>query len=160
MPEQKNKPAPPRGLKRLFWRAPIWIYRLGLGGLFKERMLLLHHIGRNSGLARQNVLEIVDYDRQKGIYTVASGFGHAADWYKNLLQQPEASITVGRTEYTVTAQPLSPEESGQAMAAYAKRHPKAAKSLMSICGYKVDESEEAYFNFGRDAIPFVILMSR
>lgn len=160
MPEQKSRPAPPRGMKRLFWRAPIWIFRLCLGGLMKNRMLLLHHTGRISGQARQNVLEIVDHDHQKGIYTVASGFGPTADWYKNLLQQPEASITVGRIEYPVTAQPLSPEASGNALVAYAKQHPKAARSLMSICGYEMSGSDEEYFIIGRDNIPFVLLMPR
>ena len=34
------------------------------------------------------------------------------------------------------------------MVQYAQRHPKAAKNLMSICGYKVDGSDEDYFHHG------------
>jgi deazaflavin-dependent oxidoreductase (nitroreductase family) len=160
MPEQVGKAEPPQGMWRLVWRAPIWIYRLGLGGVIKNRMLLLHHVGRISGEPRENVLEIVDQDRETGSFTVASGFGKKSDWYKNIVKQPQASITVGRQEIAVTARPLAPDESGRAMVNYAKRHPKAAKNLMSICGYKVDGSDEDYFITGRDMVPFVLLEPR
>ena len=33
-------PAPPRGLKAIPWRMPIWIYRLGLGGLMGKLIYL------------------------------------------------------------------------------------------------------------------------
>ena len=160
MPEQVGKAEPPQGLSRLLWRAPIWIYRLGLGGVMKKRMLLLHHVGRISGEPRENVLEIVDQDSETGSFTVASGFGKKSDWYKNIVKQPDVSITVGREEIAVTARPLAPDESGRAMVNYAKRHPKAAKNLMSICGYKVDGSDEDYFIMGRDIVPFVLLEPR
>ena len=160
MPEKVGKAEPPRGLSRLLWRAPIWIYRLGLGGVIKKRMLLLHHVGRVSGEPRENVLEIVDQDSETGSFTVASGFGKKSDWYKNIVKQPDVSITVGREEIAVLARPLAPDDSGQAMVKYAKRHPKAAKNLMSICGYKVDGSDEDYFIMGRDFVPFVLLKPR
>ena len=160
MPEKTGNVEPPRGVSRLFWRAPIWIYRLGLGGLIKKRMLLLHHVGRISGNQRQNVLEIVEHDEVIGTYTVASGFGKKSDWYKNILKQPDVSITVGRANIAVTARPLAPDDSGQAMLQYAKRHPKAARNLMSICGYKVDGGEADYFIMGHDYVLFVLLEQR
>lgn len=160
MPEKVGKAEPPKGLSRLLWRAPIWIYRLGLGGLIKKRMLLLHHTGRKSGLPRQNVLEIVDHDQVTGTYYVASGFGKKSDWYKNIVKQPDVTITVGRVETPVMAVPLPPEESGQALVDYAHRNPTAAKTLMKICGYKVDGSDEDYFIMGRDIVPFIALKPR
>ena len=160
MPEQVGRAKPPQGISRLLWRAPIWIYRLGLGGLMRERMLLLHHIGRISGQQRENVLEIVDHNEENGSFTVASGFGKKSDWYKNIINHPDVSITVGRTEIPVTAQPLPPDQSGQAMVNYAKRHPTAAKNLMSVCGYRVDGSAEDYFVMGRDHVPLVLLRPR
>jgi hypothetical protein len=51
---------PPRTrLQRALARAPIWFYRLGLGGLLGHRFVLLTHTGRNSGRPRQVVLEVV-----------------------------------------------------------------------------------------------------
>ena len=47
---------PPRTrLRRALFRAPIWLYRLGLGGLLGGRFLLLTHTGRTSGRPRQVV---------------------------------------------------------------------------------------------------------
>jgi len=160
MPQKVGKAEPPKGFSRLLWRAPIWIYRLGLGGLIKSRMLLLQHTGRNSGLPRENVLEIVDYDEATDTYTIASGFGKKADWYRNIIKQPEVTIVVGREEIVVTAVPLAPDDSGQDMVKYAGRNPNAAKNLARICGYKVDGSEEDYFVLGRDIIPFIALQPR
>lgn len=151
---------PPSGFSRLFWRAPTWIYRLGLGGLVKSRMLLLHHKGRKSGVARENVLEIVNYDKEADTYYVAAGFGRKSDWFQNILKDPQVSIVVGRKEKLVTAEPLPADESGRAMVEYAHRNPRAAKSLMHLCGYEVDGSDQDYFELGEDAIPFVALKPR
>ena len=101
---------PPRGFIRLLWRAPIWIYRTGFGWLMGNRYLLVNHIGRKSGLPRQAVLEVVDYDIDSGTYTIASGFGAKSDWYQNLLKTPETTIQVGQKKLAVTAVPLLPEE--------------------------------------------------
>lgn len=40
-PVKTGKGEPPKGFLCLLWRAPIWIYRRGLGGLISGRMLLL-----------------------------------------------------------------------------------------------------------------------
>jgi hypothetical protein len=62
MPQKTGNADPPRGVSRLLWRAPIWFYRLRLGWLFRNRMLLLHHVGRTSGLPRETMLEVADYE--------------------------------------------------------------------------------------------------
>lgn len=126
MPEKVGKAEPPKGFSRLLWRAPIWMYRLGLGGLMGGRFLLLNHTGRVSGQPRQNVLEVVDHDEAANTYTVAAGFGKESDWYKNILKTPEVTIQVGSWEMAMTAVPLEPEDSGQAMVEYAHRNPRAA----------------------------------
>ncbi len=53
---------PPSGVSRALFRAPIYLYRLGLGWLFGKRILLLNHIGRVSGKQRQVILEVVEHD--------------------------------------------------------------------------------------------------
>ena len=58
MPQQIGHPKPPRGLKRLFLRAPIWCYRLELGWIPGKRFLLLTHTGRKSGLEALLVLHL------------------------------------------------------------------------------------------------------
>ena len=157
MPEQSTQRHPPRGFQRLLWRAPIWLYKLHLGALLGKRFLLLTHTGRKSGLPRQAVIEIDDYDADANTYLVASGFGPKADWYRNILKTPEVTIQVGNKKMAARAEALSPEESGEAMVQYARKYPKAAKNLSKMIGLEVDGSEEGYRAAAREHVPFVRL---
>ncbi len=154
-PSQKTQP--PRGFKRLLWRASIWFYRVGLGGLMGGKFLLLNHTGRKSGQPRQAVLEIDDYDPATNTYLVASGFGRQSDWYQNILAMPDVSIQVGRKQMAAVAKPLSPEESGEAMVQYARKNPKAARNLTKLLGFEVDGPAEEYRTIAEVNIPFVEL---
>lgn len=148
----------PHGLSRWFFRFPILLYRWGLGWLMGGRFLLLNHIGRKSGLPRQTVLEVVKHDKATDTYYVAVGFGPKTDWYRNLLKTPQATIQVKRRKLEVTADPLTPEASGEAMVDYARRHPIAARNLSRLLGYDVRENtEEEYRRVGRELVQFVAL---
>ena len=72
MPEKVGKGEPPKGFNRLMFRAPIWLYRLGLGWMLGKRFLLLNHTGRESGLPRQTVLEVVDYNKTSNTYYIGT----------------------------------------------------------------------------------------
>lgn len=158
MTESKQIRQRPSGLSRLFFRLPIWFYRLGLGWLLGGRFLLLNHIGRKSGQQRQTVLEVVNHDKETDTYYVAVGFGPKTDWYRNLLQTPQATIQVKNRKLSVTADPLTPEASGEAMVDYARRHPTAARSLSRLLGYDVQAAtEEEYRRVGKELVQFVAL---
>jgi deazaflavin-dependent oxidoreductase (nitroreductase family) len=158
MHEKRPLLSPPHGLSRWLFRLPIWLYRLGLGWLLGGRFLLLNHIGRKSGLPRQTVLEVVKYDKVSDTYYVAVGFGPETDWYRNLLQTPQASIQVKHRQLAVTADPLSAEQSGEAMVDYARRHPTAARNLSRLRGYNMQQgTEEDYRRVGRELVQFVAL---
>lgn len=156
---KQSEREPVAGLKRFFFRAPIFLYRIGLGGLLGKRFLLLNHIGRKSGKQRQTVLEVVHHNKPTDTFYIASGFGKKSDWYLNILENPEVDMQVGWRKLLVTAVPLTPEESGQAMVDYARRHPTAAKNLGKVIGYNVS-TEEEYRTVGRESIPFIALKSR
>lgn len=150
----------PRGLLRLLFRLPVWFYRLRLGWLFGERFLLIHHVGRKTGRHYRTVVEIARHDPTVGLYVVASGYGPRADWYRNLRHTPDVTIQVGRRRLNARAELLSPEESGEEMVDYARRHPLAARTLTKMIGYQVDGSEAGYRQLGRSRIPFVALHTR
>jgi len=118
---------------------------------------LLTHTGRKTGLPRQAVVEIDDYDPQTNTYLIASGFGKKADWYQNISKTPEVTIQVGNKKMSAVAELLSPEESGEAMVQYARKHPVAARNLAKVLGLEVDGSEESYRAAARDHVPFVRL---
>ncbi len=57
------------------FRLPSQLYRIGLGGIFRGRILVLNHIGRVTGKRSQAVLEVVRHD-DDGSYLIASGWSH------------------------------------------------------------------------------------
>jgi len=157
---KKTTPAlQPTGWKKYLWRAPIIMYRWGLGPLLGNRFLLLNHVGRKSGMIRQAVLEIDAYDAREKVYLIASGFGKKSDWYRNLHKTPEASIQVGSKKMRVRAELLSSQRSGQEMMRYAREHPQAAQNLARIMGLQLDAPDdlEAWRTVGEQYVPFVAL---
>jgi deazaflavin-dependent oxidoreductase (nitroreductase family) len=148
----------PRGILRLGLRLPIFMYRLGLGGIFGKRFLLLEHTGRKSGRKYQTVIEVVRYDKSTGAYYVASGWGELADWYLNLKTNPGAMIMVGRQMLCVQSQFLTEEESAWELIDYAKRYPLAFKELSYlITGKHLNPTVEACRQFAR-SVPIVRLL--
>lgn len=149
-----DRPVPPKGLGRTLARLPVHLYRMRLGRLMGGRFLLLEHVGRKSGRPRQVVLEVIEHSEDG--YTVCSGFGARADWYRNVLAHPDVTIQVGGRRLDVTAHPLAPAEGGEIMARYAPRHPKAAARLVRLMGFIVDGTADDYRRVGRE-LPFVRL---
>ncbi|MFE4461369.1 nitroreductase family deazaflavin-dependent oxidoreductase [Nocardia tengchongensis] len=106
-------------------RAPITVYRIGLGFVFGTRLLMLEHIGRRSGRPRYVVLEVVDHPRSDQ-YIVVSGFGTRAQWYRNIIANPTVRISIGiRRSTPATATAMTRAESALALDRYIERHPKA-----------------------------------
>ncbi|KAB1139047.1 nitroreductase family deazaflavin-dependent oxidoreductase [Streptomyces luteolifulvus] len=151
-----RRPALPTGWRRLAARLPILLFRTGLGFLFGKRLLLLHHVGRISGLDRLVALEVVSHDPDDANWIIASGFGPKANWYQNLSEQPKTLIQFGNRPHAVTAHFLTPDEGAEIMAGYARRHPRTARRLCAYLGLPVDGGEASYRDAGR-AIPFVRL---
>jgi deazaflavin-dependent oxidoreductase (nitroreductase family) len=110
-------------------RAPIWLYRAGLGFLLGRRLLMLEHVGRTTGARRYVVLEVVDHP-DSSTFVVVSGFGESAQWYRNVLAHPGVRVSCGRhRSIPATAVPMTEEESAEALAAYQVRHPRAWQQL-------------------------------
>ncbi|WP_225729338.1 MULTISPECIES: nitroreductase family deazaflavin-dependent oxidoreductase [unclassified Nocardia] len=110
-------------------RAPIGIYRAGMGFVFGRRMLMLEHLGRRSGKRRYVVLEVVDRPAP-GEYIIVSGFGAGAQWYRNILAHPGVRVWVGfRRAASATATPMSEPDSIAALEYYSQRHPRMWKHL-------------------------------
>ena len=148
--EKIKETHPPRGIARLAFRAPIWLYRLGLGGLLGKRFLRLIHTGRKSGLARQTVLEVIQREENTNTYFVASGYGEKSDWCRNITKNPCVTIQVGSKSWVATASRLTREESEALMVAYGQRVPFALVSnLAQLMGYRIRDKEEDYRALGR-----------
>jgi deazaflavin-dependent oxidoreductase (nitroreductase family) len=149
MPEKISEPQLPRGLARLAFRTPIWLYRLHLGWLLGQRFLHLTHTGRKSGLPRQVVLEVVDHDPQSNVYYVSSGWGKKSDWYQNIQKTPRVRLQVGAKSWAAQADVLDPEAAEQIILNYGRKHPALLGELARVMGYKLDGSEDDMRALGR-----------
>jgi deazaflavin-dependent oxidoreductase (nitroreductase family) len=147
-------PDPPRGVKAIPWRLPIWFYRLGLGGMLGKRFLLLNHVGRKTGQPRQAVLEVIRSFPSEDRYLVVSGFGKHSHWYQNIKQEPRVTIQVGNKRLKVIAEELDPAAAGEMMLDYATNNPGAIKALSRMLGYEIEPTPAGYRSFG-EGIPVI-----
>ena len=146
-----------RGVPRWIWRAPIWLYRSGLGWLLGHRFLLLVHTGRKTGMSHQTVLEVVRYEAVSRRCVVVSGFGERASWYRNLRVRPRARICLAGRWLDVVARPLSAQDTAAELRAYAHDHPLAARVMARLLGLRLDSLESAPLD-ALPAIPAVELL--
>lgn len=117
-----------RRIPRLLARSPIPLYRIGLGFLFGHRMTMLEHIGRTSGQPRYVVVEVLDHDDSG--FTVVSGYGPMAQWYRNVRHNPHVCVWTGlRRAILATAQLIPAEDVARQLEQYRNDHPRAAVAL-------------------------------
>jgi deazaflavin-dependent oxidoreductase (nitroreductase family) len=131
-------------LLRTRWlvRAPVLLYRGGLGFVFGSRLLMLEHVGRVSGRRRYVVLETVDHP-DTATFVVVSGFGTRAQWYRNVLAHPQVRVTSGlRRRVRATAVPLDEHEVAATLDRYAAGHPRAWRRLRGLLEAALDAPVE------------------
>lgn len=147
----------PTGLLKHILHSPVWLFRARLGFLFGKRFVMLEHTGRRSGKLRQTPLEVVRRDGDS--YTLCSGTGASADWYRNIRSNPAAALWVGSRRFEVDQRFLNDSEAATAFATYEAAHPKAADRLTDLMGVSHDGTHA-----GREAmvakIPMVELRLR
>ncbi|NMD54485.1 MULTISPECIES: nitroreductase family deazaflavin-dependent oxidoreductase [Tsukamurella] len=117
-------------------RAPIWLFRHGLGPVLGPRMVMIQHTGRKSGEPRFVVLEVVDRPDPDTVI-VCSGFGETSQWYRNLRAQPECRVTVGRRERAAHADLLGGADSAAVLDRYRAAHPAAWERLRGAIEHAV-----------------------
>ncbi len=103
-------------------------YRRGIGPT--RTVLLLTTIGRKSGLSRVTPLQFEDVD---GAYYVASARGRDADWFKNVLANPDVHVRVRKREFDATAEPVTdPARIADFIELRLRRHPVMIRLIMYI----------------------------
>lgn len=90
---------PSSHLLRQAFKAPIFLWRMGLGFLIGKIFMILTTTGRKSTQPRHTAIEFHEYKGRKYVY---SGYGEKADWYKNILADPRVTIqTASGTEHVI-----------------------------------------------------------
>ncbi len=153
---------PGRVLRAVF-RAPVWLYDHGLGGLLGSRFLCLTHVGRRSGRRYRTVLEVIGHDRSSAEYLVIAGFGTKADWYRNIQATPAVEVLVGRHRFPPEYRVLPETEAVAAIADYERRNrwirPVLVSLLTKLLGWRYDGSDTARHRLVRQ-LPIVALGPR
>jgi deazaflavin-dependent oxidoreductase (nitroreductase family) len=117
-------------------RAPLLLYRAGLGAVLGSRMLMLEHVGRRSGATRQVVLEVVGRPGP-GRYVVVSGFGDRAQWFRNVRAEPRVRVSVARhRSVPATAREVDPADARRILDGYVE----ANRGLWSWFGPVVERT--------------------
>lgn len=91
---------------RMMLRAPVGLWRLGLGPLAGRVWMVVTTTGRSSGLPRHTVV----YPHVIGGRTYLwCPYGGRAQWYRNLVAEPVATVQWRRGTHVVRAAPLTDE---------------------------------------------------
>lgn len=96
-----------------FNRFMMLMWRLGLGPWVNSwpdvsgRIMVLVHTGRKTGLKRQTPVNYATVDED--IYCTA-GFGRLADWYRNIMANPEVEVWMPDGWWAGRAQDISEAE--------------------------------------------------
>ncbi|MBI5667103.1 MAG: nitroreductase family deazaflavin-dependent oxidoreductase [Chloroflexi bacterium] len=126
----------PAGLVRTLLRAPLLLYRMGLGDALNAiHILVLVTRGRTSGLPRFTPIE---YRRHGSKIYLVSGWGTRPNWLQNLLANPLATVQLGSHAQAARAQLVTdPAESLRALYLFRRTAPGRYDTVLS---YVIDES--------------------
>lgn len=84
---------PLTGWRKVFFKLPILLWRMGLARLLPGNFVLLTTTGRKSGASRRTMVEAWYFD---GVYYVVSGWGGMAQWVKNVAAHPQVTVQTAR----------------------------------------------------------------
>jgi deazaflavin-dependent oxidoreductase (nitroreductase family) len=103
-------------------------YKRGIGPT--RMVLLLTTTGRKSGLPRVTPLQ---YEQVDGDIYIASARGKEADWFKNILANPNVHVQIRDRQFVATAQPVTdPIRIADFIELRLKRHPVMIHVIMSL----------------------------
>ncbi|TDE90333.1 nitroreductase family deazaflavin-dependent oxidoreductase [Occultella glacieicola] len=129
-----------RKIPRWLARAPIPVFRLGIGGLLTKRLVMIEHRGRTSGLIREVVLETIKIDGDD-VYVI-SGYGWSSQWLRNVKADPRVRMWSGWGRGVGALATILPRAEGLAVLDdYRTRHPGTVRALatgLEIEGFTVD----------------------
>jgi deazaflavin-dependent oxidoreductase (nitroreductase family) len=111
---------------------PQILYALGLGPTYGRLVLLLTTIGRKSGLPRVTPLQ---YEEVDGVFYVASARGQQADWFLNIVANPQVEVRVKARHFHGVAEPMTdPIPMADFLELRLQRHPRMLGTLFRVQG--------------------------
>ena len=139
---KRDRPRRPGALLRWFLRAPVMLYRIGLGRLMFGQVMLTT-VGRKSGQPRRAVVDLLKHDAATDTYYVVSAYGGGSDWYRNLEANPAVKVQARGRKFSARAATLPPDEAEEVLVDYWRRHRLYVRTMFRLIGLKAATEEEA-----------------
>ena len=139
---KRDRPRRPGLLLRWFYRAPVLMYRIGLGRLMFGQVMLTT-VGRKSGQPRRAVVDLLKHDAATDTYYVVSAYGGGSDWYRNLEANPAVKVQARGRKFSARAATLPPDEAEEVLVDYWRRHRLYVRTMFRLIGLKAATEEEA-----------------
>lgn len=93
--------------RKLLFKAPLILWRLGLGPIMGYHVLVITTVGRKTGLPRHTMTE---YHTMEGKIYVPCAFGTQADWYKNMQANPYVTVQTWQAPESMKATRVTDSE--------------------------------------------------
>lgn len=133
---------PDRGWHRLLFKAPINLWRLGLGPLIGHILMIITHKGRKSGLPRRTMVE---YHKHDGTIYAPCAFGPRSDWYRNIAADPRVTVqTAVGTQSMIAARVTADKEILSVYALFRRRDPPLLKWYLH--SLDIEDNQEDVLN--------------
>ena len=91
---------PEAGWRKWMFKAPLQLWRLGLGPLLGQYLLVLTHKGRKSGRIYHTMVE---YHKLNEKIYVPAAFGSQSDWYQNIFTHPQVTVQTSNGSESMSA---------------------------------------------------------
>ncbi|MCB0101762.1 MAG: nitroreductase family deazaflavin-dependent oxidoreductase [Anaerolineales bacterium] len=138
-------PTRPNAFLKFFYKAPLIMHKIGLGGwekLIGAEWMLITTTGRKSGKRRETMVDVMDYDKTTDTYYIEAAYGIHADWYKNIQVNPVFEAQVGRRKFKARARILAEKDTGEVLVQFFRRKPAYTRSVMAMVGMKFEGEDE------------------
>jgi deazaflavin-dependent oxidoreductase (nitroreductase family) len=128
----------PKLILRLIHLPPRLLYAVGLGPFMGRIVLLLTTTGRKTGLPRTTPLQYEEVD--SAIY-VAAAQGQKADWFRNIVANPNVEVRLKSHRLQGTAEPITdPARIADFLELRLRRHPKMVAAILRLEGLPAQPS--------------------
>ena len=123
----------PRSAWRKFaWRVPLFLWRMGLGRLFRSLpMLVLTTRGKKTGRPRH---VMVEYSFLNGRIYVTPGWGERTQWYRNIAADPHVTAQRKGEVFAANAVRVTEESELKAVFHHARRTSPMWKPFLNSWG--------------------------
>ena len=139
-------------------KGPILLYKIGLGHVVGNMVLLLTTTGRKTGLSRVTPLQ---YERIDGEYYVAAARGKKADWIRNLIADPNVKIQVKNHHHIGIARLIIHRPQViNFLNLRIKRHPRMMRMMLRAEGLKFPITDEKIKEFAKNIVLVKIVTQR